>query len=272
MYLISLIAMYMVVHTSPVHAASYAEFYSIEDLTDLSHDVLSGTVLDIVPNMENNLIVSTITVQISHNYVGNKQNTVSFKMVGGEMNGLRLSVPGAPIFEKGQQILLFLDHEHVVGFGQGAFSIEDGKTATRNLSNEIPEVENTINVQKQLPDETSARSCLEVKVWEDYGEDWSMRSIEVNHLAKEEYKAYPITLLANMEYQFLACTDEKAHGVFISLFDKEGNVLQEVEEDGREATLVWKNTNTQEVFLSVQTMSDDPTVSQIGTSVGILYR
>ena len=253
-------------------AVTYAEFYNIEDMTDLAHDVLSGEVLSIQSALVNGAIESTITVKIAHNYVGNKKNTVSFTVLGGELNGITMTVPGAPQFKVGQQTLLFLENEKIVGFGQGAYQVDDNAKASRSLQNELPDQINTLDIKKELPDESAARSCLEVKVWDDYDDDWSMRTIEVDHLSNEEYKAYPLTILAGMEYEFLACTDEKADQITISLYDNLGEIIQSSSHEGREGRLQWHSEETQSIFLSIQTQSYAQDVKQVGTSVAILYR
>ena len=37
--------------------------------------------------------------------------------------------------------------------------------------------------EMDLPDEEEARSCLEVKVWDDYDDEWTLRTAEIDHLA-----------------------------------------------------------------------------------------
>lgn len=253
-------------------AVTYGMFYPVEEMTDLAHDVVSGTVTQIASKMVEGKIVSTVTIDITHNYVGNKQNQLQFDVLGGTYQGVTMSVPGAPQFEIDQEVLVFVDDEHIIGFGQGVYNIKDNEVAERSLNNRIPETSNILNLSKELPDETAARSCLEVKVWDDYPEDWALRSIEVDHLADAEFKAYPLTLMEGMEYQFIACSDEKADGMVISLYDKAGEPIEQTSVDGREIRLQWKSEETQEVFLSVEAYSYDEEVKQVGTSVGILYR
>ncbi len=257
---------------SLAQAVTYGIFYPVEEMTDLAHDVVSGTVTQISTKVEEGKIVSTITLDITHNYVGNKQNQIQFNVLGGTYQDVTMTIPGAPQFEMGQEVLVFVDDEQLIGFGQGVYDIKEDDIAERGSHSRIPETSNFLNLDKELPDETAARSCLEVKVWDDYPEDWSLRSIEVDHLGEAEYKAYPLTLMEGMEYQFIACSDEKADGMVISLYDRQGEPLEQVSIDGREIRLQWRSETTQEVFLSVEAYSSDEEVKQVGTSVGILYR
>jgi len=257
---------------STAEAVVYGYVYNVNEMTDLAHNVISGKVTKIETRVEDGKIISNVTVKIIHNYVGNKQNTINFDVLGGTHNGVEMQVPGAPKFTVDQETLIFIEQGKIVGFGQGAYRITDKDEVVRDISNDIREVENTINPDLDLPDETQARSCLEVKVWDDYGDEWSMRSINVDHMGEGEFKAYPLTLMQGLEYKFLACTDEKAHTVTISVYDEEGNILEEVENEGREALLEWKAEQTEEIFLTVQATVTDEEMKQVGTSIGILYR
>lgn len=255
-----------------VQAVTYGVFYPVEEMTDLAHDVVSGTVNQIATQNIDGKIISTITIDITYNYVGNKQNQLQFDVLGGTYQGITMSVPGAPQFEVGQNVLVFVDDEKIIGFGQGAYNIDSDEKATRGPANRIPETANVLNLEKELPDETSARSCLEVKVWSDYPQDWSLRSLEVDHIADSEFKAYPLTLLEGLEYQFIACSDEKADGMSLSIYDENGELLQQVSEDGREIRFEWKAEHTQDIYLSVEAHISDEEVKQVGTSMGVLYR
>jgi hypothetical protein len=257
---------------STAEAVTYGYVYDINEMTDIAHNVIAGKVVSIETRAEEGKIISNVTVKITHNYVGNKRNTINFDVLGGTHNGVHMQVPGAPTFTVDQETLIFIEQGKIVGFGQGAYRITDDDEVVRDISNDIKEVENTINPEKDLPDETQARSCLEVKVWDDYGDEWSMRSIDVDHMGEGEFKAYPITLMQGLEYKFLACTDEKAHTVTISVYDEDGNILEEVYEEGREAVLEWKAKETEQIFLTVQATVTDEEMKQVGTSIGILYR
>jgi hypothetical protein len=252
-------------------AVTYGYVYDITEMTDIAHNVISGKVISVVPRMENGKIVSAITLQINHNYVGNKRNNITIDILGGTYNGIEMQVPGAPKFSVGDETLAFIEDGKIVGFGQGAYSIKDNDHAIRNINADIKGEVSLINPQIDLPDETEARSCLEVKVWNDYGDDWSMRSVEVDHMSEGEFKAYPITLMQGLEYKFLSCTDEKATSVSISIYDEEGNIVETVTEEGREVLLEIHAEETEQVYLTVEATTDGE-VKQVGTSVGILYR
>jgi hypothetical protein len=263
--------------SSTVLATTYGTIYSIEEMTDLSNDVISGTIKGLNPTSKDGVIQTQVSVQIEHNFVGNKQNVFTFDVPGGTLDGVTMSVSGAPKFEIGQGVLLFMEHNKVVGFGQGAYALTDKGFATREFTGvDIPETadlsSNRVNIDKELPDETEARSCMEVKVWDDYNDDWTLRTIEVDHVADGEFKSYPMTLLQDMKYEFISCTDEKSDGIALSLYTLEGEEIVSVYNEGREALLEFHNKKTQTVLLAVQVEILDPEVKQVGTSVGVLYK
>ena len=259
------------------NATTYGTLYSIVEMTDLAHDVISGEVQKLEYQLEDGLIVTTVTVDIKHNYVGNKQKEFSFNIPGGTLDGITLSVPGAPTFSVGQDVLLFLDHKQVVGFGQGAYAVGQNGLANRTFEGaDVPATANTsansLDPDRDLPDESEARSCLEVKVWDDYDENWTLRSVEVDHLADGEFKSYPLTLLQGLKYEFLSCTDEKADAIELALYNMEGEQLTVKYSEGREGFLEFNSDKTQTVILSVQVEVDNPDTKQVGTSVGVLYK
>lgn len=258
-------------------ATTYGTLYSIEEMTDLSHDVISGTVETLESKQIDGVIKTSVTVNIEHNFVGSKSQSFTFDVIGGTVNGITMDVPGAPKFEEGQSVLLFLDQKQVVGFGQGIYAIGPDRTATRSMEgttvlDENTPAPNTLNLDLDLPDEEEARSCLEVKVWDDYDDEWTLRTAEVDHLAHGEFKSYPLTLLGDMEYEFLTCTDDKSDAIQLTLYDEKGDILATVSEFGREALLMYKSKMSQTVFISIQVEIENPEVKQVGTSLGILYR
>lgn len=263
--------------TNKANSTTYGTLYSVEEMTDLAHDVISGTVQGLESKSIDGVIKTTVSIDIEHNFVGSKSNPFTFEIIGGTHNGITMDVPGAPKFTVGDNVLLFLDHQQVVGFGQGSYAIEQNKTAVRSMEgvevlDDATPAPNTLNLDKDLPDEEEARSCLEVKVWDDYDDAWTLRTAEVDHLASGEYKSYPLTLLGDMEYEFLSCTDAKSDSIQLTLYNEQGDVLSQVTEFGREALLMYSSKSSQTVFVSIQVEVDDPEVKQVGTSLGILYR
>ena len=104
-------------------SATYGTLLDTHTLTDRSSDVIAGTVARVETYRRNGLIVSTVKLNVSHQFVGLRKQSVEFEVLGGEHQGVKMEVPGAPSFSQGAEVLLFLDGDKIVGFGQGAYSL-----------------------------------------------------------------------------------------------------------------------------------------------------
>ena len=112
-------------------ASTYGTLYSIEEMTDLAHDVISGTVTKLESKQMDGVIKTSVTVSIEHNFVGSKSQSFTFDVIGGTINGITMDVPGAPKFEEGQSVLLFPGSQASGGFRTRMYAIGPDKTATR---------------------------------------------------------------------------------------------------------------------------------------------
>ena len=64
-------------------ATTYGTLYSIEEMTDLIHDVISGTVTKLESKQIDGVIKTSVTVNIEHNFVGSKSQSFTFDVIGG---------------------------------------------------------------------------------------------------------------------------------------------------------------------------------------------
>lgn len=76
-------------------------------------------------------IETFVTLDVAEYLKGNLGETVVFRVAGGELGAYRTMIAGAPQFEVGDEVLLFLNAigpsiPHVVGFSQGVFRIVGG--------------------------------------------------------------------------------------------------------------------------------------------------
>ena len=97
-------------------ASTYGTLYSIEEMTDLTYDVISGTVTKLESKQIDGVIKTSVTVSIEHNYVGSKSQSFTFDVIGGTVNDITMDVLAPPSSEQGQSVLLFLDHKQKCGF------------------------------------------------------------------------------------------------------------------------------------------------------------
>ena len=142
------------------HAHAVMTGLSTEELTKLSHAVITGTVEDVQSywGSDKKTIFTTASIKISEVIRGKAvKNTITVEYEGGEVDGIGLRISDMAVLSKGEKILLFLktvkskkaeqkeDVFRIVGKAQGkylidnqgiarksGFSVIDGKEAIDN--------------------------------------------------------------------------------------------------------------------------------------------
>lgn len=252
-------------------AASYSQFYELDELAAASSQIVEGKIDRIEIRSEDGKIISRVYLNVSKTWVGARTSELYVDVLGGTLDGLTMTVPGAPFFNVGEEVLIFVDHHRIVGFGQGAYTI-NGDLAQRIVSEGLPEPTSTLEASVSLPDEEKARSCLETSVWASYDDDWALRMMDTMHLSQEEYQSYPITVLAGTEYQLQACNDGNAKDVHLQLVDIEAQPVLEEREISKQAELFYKATESETLYLVVSASDFEPRAVQTGISISISYR
>ena len=271
------------ISTNISQAASYETIYGVGDLTDLSSKVLTGRVNKISSFTQDGLIYSTITIDVSKTYVGKLNRTESVTVLGGKIGDVRLSVSGAPQFNSEEDVLLFLDDDQVVGFGQGRFNVEDGvakrpngESFSKGISNNLPSMNKEGNfefkIDEKLPDEREAQDCLNVMIDDDYDDGWQLRTLHAANAGEQQMKAYPVTLLAGNSYEIAVCTDDKVKAVDIALADGNGEFIDESINDGREGKLQFLPKETGTYYVTVTPYETEESAERVGISMGLLYK
>jgi hypothetical protein len=122
--------------------ATVAPYMGLEDLERGSEAIVVGSVetADSGWSEDGRLIVTRITVKVDRAMKGGPRQTVTFEVPGGTIDGQTLVASGAPVFHKGERVVLFLDRGGaaeerlgVVGWNQGRFAIERDPQTHRDL-------------------------------------------------------------------------------------------------------------------------------------------
>ena len=112
----------------------------LDELMAYSESVVVGEVrskhaVDGGPGIE-----TIVEVRVTETFQGTPAPVVEIRIPGGELDGLVLTVSGAPQLEIGESVVVFVDEDNeVVGFNQGLFHIQgdigwsDGGDAMRVL-------------------------------------------------------------------------------------------------------------------------------------------
>ncbi len=112
----------------------------IDELADQSDIVIVGTVQSIESNWNDNrsAIYSTVTLSVEIVLDGEKQqDTVTVVVPGGEVDGIREIVLTSPVFEIGDQVLLFLSETSAKNFSIGSSQVKQYELSG-NFQGRIP--------------------------------------------------------------------------------------------------------------------------------------
>jgi hypothetical protein len=132
--LAALAALAAVVTPAPARALSLAAL-SLEQLTADSDLVLRGRCIDRVPTHARGRIESVARFEVLDRFVGEAEPVVAVRQWGGRTDARQTIVPGAPLSEPGDEVVLFLAAEpdgsyRVVGVAQGYLPVVPSALAT----------------------------------------------------------------------------------------------------------------------------------------------
>ena len=78
-------------------------------------------------------IETVAEIRVTETLLGAPSPVVRVRIPGGELDGVVLTIPGAPRFSVGEQVVLFVDDtDQIVGFNQGAFHTQGSMVWSMN--------------------------------------------------------------------------------------------------------------------------------------------
>lgn len=140
--LLSVVAAVLVTGPPPTVHAAQAKL-SLQDLAEQSTDVVGATVISRQSqwNDEQNFIFTVVGLQITTVYTGGTSPgaTVEVMIPGGEVDSIGLRVEHAPVFETGEQVIVFLRPLSptvygVTGWEQGKYTVVNGRVQETDQS------------------------------------------------------------------------------------------------------------------------------------------
>lgn len=122
-------------------ATTVVKKLSDEELTLQAQNILIGTCTSVRSqwNEAGTKIFTYVTVSLQSSLKGDQnQGEVVIRQLGGEVGEVGMLVEGATVFEKGEEVFLFLEKGHkrfhrVLGLYQGKFSIDYDATSGRKV-------------------------------------------------------------------------------------------------------------------------------------------
>ena len=259
-------SLFLVLGTQTASATTYGRVLNLTELTEHSTRVVTGTVEESQSFWREDRIWTRVDVDVGLSLVGPRHRMLSFEVLGGSVDGVNLTVPGVPVFEDGREVLLFLDGDSLVGFGQGAFSLEEG-IAGRGLGPLLPEGPDSFSVQARLPDREESNECLRPVLWEDYDDGWTLRAVDHLIMQNGELDLRNLQLVGGLEYRFRLCGDQHLQGLDVYLVDEQGEILTQDAFDEREASMLYAPSQSGSVGLFIR--PDGMAVDAVGSSLSL---
>lgn len=116
------------------------------DLTLGSSEIVVGTVESARSRWDANHrhIFTDVDVRVTRSLKGDGASRITLTQLGGEVGGVRYSIPGGPLFRPGEEALLFVWRDsrgrpQVNGLAQGKFDIErDSATGKATVQRHVP--------------------------------------------------------------------------------------------------------------------------------------
>lgn len=118
--------------------------FSLEELVERADVIVHGTCTDVRGRETPDGVVTDVTIQVGKALKGAPVETLTFTTYGGATESRGTFIAGSPQFEKGEELLLFLDRPNRVGYrmaigmSQGKYTVSEDasgrKVATRNLA------------------------------------------------------------------------------------------------------------------------------------------
>lgn len=256
----------------PAHATTYAEVYTPRQLAERADAVVRGVVVSTMAEaLEDGVIVTTVYVDVTETIIGRDRHEVSFRVPGGAVGTSRMTVHGAPVFKEGAEVVVFLSRGRLVGFGQGAFGVEDG-VARRNLENLVPGNPVSFDLGRDFGRPLAAESCIDTRL--DVGREngWAVRASDNRRAGLGEPVAWRMTLLQGNEYHFDFCGDGVGALGEVLVTDRDGVVVARAADGGQEIGLTFTPEVTDDYYVTsvVTGMPDTAVFSAV--SLGVTYR
>ena len=128
----SLVALAIFFAAAPPARSTVVVRLDVQELTAGAATVVHGRVLRSWVDWDQNrtAIWTHYEVQVDAVWKGDSQKTIRISEPGGELNGVRMTVPGAPRYEVGQEVVVFAaevpnGYLRTHGWSQGRFLVEE---------------------------------------------------------------------------------------------------------------------------------------------------
>lgn len=259
---------------SEVRATTYGRIMGVDELLMRSDRAVRGRVISLSPRRTPQGYIETVVdLSVSETLHGPPAPTARLVAPGGVLEGVQLQVDGAPVFKLGDEVVVFLHQQRIVGFGQGAWRVQ-GETAERTLGNRIGGPAEVLDLSRAFgrPDEVEA--CLDPHLQSGWARGLSLRVAAGVRLGPRASSTWDLTLLGGAEYEVRICADTLVEGLSARLTDASGAVVAEVRPGagGREPVLLLRPPATGSYTLSLDAAGLSDGAHRGAAAVAVMWR
>ena len=253
------------------HAAQFSSILNAQELVQAATLVVHGTVLETESwKADGGLIKTTVTLDVEQSVPGVSVPTVQFQVPYGVFDGIRLSVPGSPELAKGDEVVVFLDDDEVIGLGQGVLHDDGGRWVQRAMPQTSTGVQFNSPAQV-LGAQKDARACAADLARTGSEDGWTTRSTVTASLVEARARGIAVGLMEGLSYRITICSDFQAAGISAEVFDGDsGHGVRQAQG----SILEWEVTpeRSGEHLLAVELDGLKPGFHRSAITVGIAYR
>ncbi len=253
------------------HAAQYSSILSAQELVESAGRVVHGTVVDTESwKSDDGLIKTTVTLEVEVSVPAMSVPTVQFEVPYGVVDGIRLSVPGSPTLDEGDEVVVFLDEGEVIGLGQGVLHDDGGRWVQRAMPQSDTRVQLSSPAQV-LGAQREARACAADLARTGSDDGWTTRSTVTTSLVEARARGIAVGLMEGLSYRITICSDFQAAGVSAEIFDGDNGYGMR---QSKGATLEWvvSPERSGEHLLAVELEGLKTGFHRSAITVGIAYR
>jgi len=256
----------------PAQATTYGQRLPMDTMLNHSEQVVRGEVAEVTPEWaDDGLIWTVVTLDVEETLERTAATQVQFRVPGGTVGDLSLAVPGAPSFQLGQDVLVFLDGDRLRGFGQGAFLVQEG-VAWRGLGNELEANPTRRPLTQLMGDMVEAKDCIRTRSVISYEKGWSLRGTAGTRMAADDEKAFSLTLMEGMQYRLDLCGDANAGPLDLVLYDTDGRELAWETGPAGQTELLFRPESTGQYFVAIVNESLASDALRTSVVLSISYR
>ena len=247
-----------------------AQQYGIDELVAESTRVVRGIVRRIDSERSpDGRIMSRVQLDVERTVPFSSSRTVDFVVSGGEIDGVSMSVAGSPQPRVGEELLVFLRGDRLVGQGQGLYvGRADQWVRPEFRGNEAARVH---RVEDVMGDASTARSCVGESIDVGHEAGWSPRGSVPSTLRAGKTRAIAVQLIQGLDYRLSICTDGQAGMLDGAVYDPAGRLV----DSGRSVSgLEWsfRAEETGEYLVAMEADAFPEDVQRTAVALLLAYR